>query len=43
MSTPTKIYYDSKDGFLWGEDDQKNIEIVKTDACVLMPENVRVD
>lgn len=43
MLVPTKIYYDSKDGFLWGEDAQGNIETVKTDACVLMPENVRVD
>jgi hypothetical protein len=43
MSVPTKIYYDSKDGFLWGEDAQGNLEKVKTDACVLMPENVRVD
>jgi hypothetical protein len=39
----TQIYYDPTGGFLYGIDSNQNAEIVKTDACVLMPENVFVD
>lgn len=38
-----QIYYDPTGGFLYGIDSNGNAEIVKTDACVLMPENVFVD
>jgi hypothetical protein len=38
-----QIYYDPTGGFLYGIDSNGNSEIVKTDACVLMPENVFVD
>ena len=35
-----KIYYDPTGGFLYGIDSNNNPKIVKTDACVMMPENV---
>lgn len=38
-----KIYYDPTGGFLYGIDSNNNPKIVKTDACVMMPENVFVD
>ena len=38
-----QIYYDPTGGFLYGIDSNGNPEIVKTDACVMMPENVFVD
>jgi hypothetical protein len=38
-----KIYYDPTGGFLYGIDSNNNPKIVKTDVCVMMPENVFVD
>lgn len=39
----TQIYYDPTGGFLYGIDSNGKPELIKTDACVLMPENVFVD
>lgn len=38
-----QIYYDPTGGFLYSLDTNGNAEVVKTDPCVFLPENVFVD
>lgn len=38
-----QIYYDPTGGFLYSLDSKGNAEVVKTDPCVFLPENVYVD
>lgn len=38
-----QIYYDPTSGFLYSLDANQNAEVIKTDPCVFLPENVFVD